>query len=74
MSVQMASTCHAVIRHFREFDGYAADVAHGKVVRKPKLRDFPSAFWGWCWEAGVRLRQFEFPVRGGAVQPKQCQA
>ena len=31
MSVQMAEyVCHAVIRHFREFDGYEADVASGK--------------------------------------------
>ncbi len=28
MSVQMAEyVCHAVIRHFREFDGYEADIA-----------------------------------------------
>ena len=32
MSVQMAEyVCHAVIRHFREFDGYEADVKAGKV-------------------------------------------
>ena len=31
MSVQMAEyVCHAVIRHFREFDAYEADVADGK--------------------------------------------
>ncbi len=33
MSVQMAEyVCHAVIRHFREFDGYEADVRAGQVV------------------------------------------
>ena len=30
MAVQMAEyVCHAVIRHFREFDAYAADIAAG---------------------------------------------
>ena len=49
MSVQMAEyVCHAVIRHFREFDGYAADVATGKwSYRKPNLReDFPIGVLG----------------------------
>jgi glyoxylate/hydroxypyruvate reductase A len=33
MSVQMAEyVCHAVIRHFREFDGYEADVRAGPLV------------------------------------------
>jgi glyoxylate/hydroxypyruvate reductase A len=33
MSVQMAEyVCHAVIRHFREFDGYEADVRQGPLV------------------------------------------
>ena len=33
MSVQMAEyVCHAVIRHFREFDRYEADTAEGNVV------------------------------------------
>ena len=32
MAVQMAEfVCHAVIRHFRELDGYEADVAAGQV-------------------------------------------
>ena len=40
MSVQMAEyVCHAVIRHFREFDGYDADTAAGKwSYRKPRSR------------------------------------
>src|SRR5450830_1918075 len=40
MSVQMAEfVAHAVIRHFRELDGYEADVAQGKwSYRKPRLR------------------------------------
>jgi glyoxylate/hydroxypyruvate reductase A len=39
MSVQMAEyVCHAVIRHFREFDGYEADMAAGPswAYRKPR--------------------------------------
>ncbi|HWS05310.1 MAG TPA: glyoxylate/hydroxypyruvate reductase A, partial [Burkholderiaceae bacterium] len=44
MSVQMAEyVCHAVIRHFREFDGYEADVRQGRwSYRKPRNRaEFP---------------------------------
>ena len=44
MSVQMAEfVCHALIRHFREFDGYEDDVAALKwSYRKPRLRaDYP---------------------------------
>ena len=49
MSVQMAEyVCHALIRHFREFDGYEADVAQGKwSFRKPRRRaDFPVGIMG----------------------------
>ena len=49
MSVQMAEyVCHAVIRHFREFDGYEADVADGNwSYRKPRLRsDFTVGVMG----------------------------
>jgi glyoxylate/hydroxypyruvate reductase A len=40
MSVQMAEyVCHAVIRTFREFDGYEADVRQGRwSYRKPRSR------------------------------------
>ena len=40
--------CHAVIRHFREFDGYEADMAAGRWgYRKPRLRsDFPIGVMG----------------------------
>lgn len=83
MSVQMAEyVCHAVIRHFREFDGYAADVATGKwSYRKPNLReDFPIGVLG-LGVLGQRvcaaLAQFDFPVRGWsrsakAVKGVQC--
>ena len=70
MSVQMAEyVCHAVIRHFREFDGYEADAAQGKwSYRKPRLRaDFPVGVMG-LGVLGERvsraLAQFEFPVMG----------
>jgi len=70
MSVQMAEyVCHAVIRHFREFDGYEADVAQGKwSYRKPRMRqDFPVGVMGLGVlgeRVGRALAQFDFPVRG----------
>ena len=70
MAVQMAEyVCHAVTRHFREFDGYAKDIAlQNWTFRKPKLRvDFPVGVMG-LGVLGSRvaqaLKQFEFPVRG----------
>lgn len=77
MSVQMAEyVCHALIRHFREFDHYAADVAQGKwSFRKPRLReDFPVGIMG-LGVLGQRVaravRQFEFPVLGWSRSAKQ---
>ena len=76
MSVQMAEyVCHAVIRHFREFDGYEADVAQGRwSYRKPRARaDFPVGVMG-LGVLGQRvagaLRQFDFPVRGWSRSAK----
>ena len=76
MSVQMAEyVCHAVIRHFREFDGYEADVAQGKwSYRKPRLRkDFPVGVMG-LGVLGRRvsqaLAQFDFPVMGWSRSAK----
>lgn len=70
MSVQMAEyVCHAVIRHFREFDAYATDTAAGRwSYRKPRLRaDFPVGVMG-LGVLGARvaraLAQFDFPVLG----------
>ncbi|MDD5333861.1 MAG: glyoxylate/hydroxypyruvate reductase A [Rhodoferax sp.] len=70
MSVQMAEyVCHAVIRYFREFDGYEADVKAGKwSYRKPRERAlFPVGVMG-LGVLGQRvaqaLTQFEFPVLG----------
>ncbi len=76
MSVQMAEyVCHAVIRHFREFDGYEADVAQGKwSFRKPQDRaDFPVAVLG-LGVLGERVAKslalFDFPVHGWSRSPK----
>jgi glyoxylate/hydroxypyruvate reductase A len=76
MSVQMAEyVCHAVIRHFREFDGYDVDVAQGRwSYRKPRSRaDFAVGVMG-LGVLGSRvaqaLRGFEFPVNGWSRSPK----
>ena len=76
MSVQMAEyVCHAVIRHFREFDGYEADVQQGRwSYRKPRSRaDFAVGVMG-LGVLGSRvaqaLRVFEFPVNGWSRSPK----
>lgn len=77
MSVQMAEyVSHAVIRHFREFDGYEADVKQGKwSYRKPRLRtDFPVGVMGLGVlgeRVATTLRQFEFPVLGWSRSPKE---
>ncbi|MBX3611211.1 MAG: glyoxylate/hydroxypyruvate reductase A [Hydrogenophaga sp.] len=70
MSVQMAEyVCHAVIRHFREFDAYEADVKAGRwSYRKPRLRtDFPVGVMG-LGVLGERVARaltvFDFPVHG----------
>ena len=76
MSVQMAEyVCHAVIRHFREFDKYEADTAGGKwSYRKPRLRqDYPVGVMG-LGVLGERvsraLGQFDFPVMGWSRSPQ----
>ena len=76
MSVQMAEyVCHAVIRHFREFDGYEADTAAGKwSYRKPRVRqDFSVGVMG-LGVLGQRvckaLQQFEFPLLGWSRSEK----
>lgn len=76
MSVQMAEyVCHAVIRHFREFEGYDADTQAGQwSFRKPRQRaDFPVGVMG-LGVLGERvakaLQVFEFPVNGYSRSPK----
>jgi glyoxylate/hydroxypyruvate reductase A len=76
MSVQMAEfVCHAVIRHFREFDGYDADTQAGKwSYRKPRSRaDFAVGVMG-LGVLGERVAQalqvFDFSVNGYSRSPK----
>ena len=76
MAVQMAEyVCHAVIRHFREFDAYEADMAAGRWgYRKPRLRsEFPIGVMG-LGVLGERvakaLAQFDFPVSGWSRSAK----
>lgn len=76
MSVQMAEyVCHAVIRHFRELDGYEVDMGQGKwSFRKPRSRvDFPVGVLG-LGVLGERVAkavaQFDFPVNGWSRSPK----
>ncbi len=70
MSVQMAEyVCHALIRHFREFEAYEADAREGRwSFRKPRSRaDFPVGILG-LGVLGQRVARavamFEFPVNG----------
>jgi glyoxylate/hydroxypyruvate reductase A len=76
MSVQMAEyVCHAVIRHFREFDAYEADIRAGKwSYRKPlERKDFPVGVMG-LGVLGARVAQsvaqFDFPVMGWSRSAK----
>lgn len=79
MSVQMAEyVCHALIRHFREFDGYEADVGQGKwSYRKPRSRaDFPVGVMG-LGVLGERVAkavaQFDFSVMGWSRSAKSIE-
>ncbi|GAA4353171.1 glyoxylate/hydroxypyruvate reductase A [Variovorax defluvii] len=76
MSVQMAEyVCHALIRHFREFDFYEAEARAGRwAFRKPRERaEFPVGVMG-LGVLGERVAravaQFEFPVNGWSRSPK----
>lgn len=77
MSVQMAEyVCHAVIRRFREFDAYEADVATGKwSYRKPRTRaDFPVGVMGLGVlgsRVALALKQFDLPVLGWSRSAKR---
>ncbi len=79
MSVQMAEyVCHALIRHFREFDVYEAEARAGRwVYRKPRERaDFPVGIMG-LGVLGERVAkavaQFEFPVLGWSRSRKEIE-
>jgi glyoxylate/hydroxypyruvate reductase A len=70
MGVQMAEyVCHALIRHFREFDIYAHQAAQGDwTQRPPRTRSaFPVGVMGLGVlgeKVAQAVRQFEFPVLG----------
>ncbi|HSV80961.1 MAG TPA: glyoxylate/hydroxypyruvate reductase A [Ramlibacter sp.] len=76
MAVQMAEfVCHALIRHFREFDVYERDVAQGQwTSHEPRRRaDYPVGVLGLgvLGERVARAVQaFEFPVRGWSRSPR----
>jgi glyoxylate/hydroxypyruvate reductase len=77
MSVQMAEyVCHAVIRHYRELDGYEADTRAGKwSFRKPRSRaDFPVGVLG-LGVLGQRVARalavFDFTVHGWSNSARQ---
>ena len=79
MSVQMAEfVCHAIIRYFREFDGYEADTRAGTwSYRKPRSRaDFPVGVLG-LGVLGARVAKslavFDFPVHGWSQSAKQIE-
>lgn len=76
MAVQMAEyVCHAVIRHFRELDRYAADISQGRWTVHPSRNrgDFAVGVMG-LGVLGARVAQalahFEFPVNGWSRTPK----
>ncbi len=77
MSVQMAEyVCHALIRHFREFDVYEVDAREGVwSYRRPRARrDFPVGVMGLGVlgeRVGHAIAQFEFPVQGWSRSPRQ---
>ena len=79
MSVQMAEyVCHAVIRHFREFDAYEAAMRAGQwSYRKPRRRaDFAVGVMGLgvLGERVARaLQGFEFPVNGWSRSAKSIE-
>ena len=79
MSVQMAEyVCHALIRHFREFDIYEAETRQGRwSFRKPRQRaDWPVGIMG-LGVLGERVAKavaaFEFPVLGWSRTPRQIE-
>ncbi|SFM72119.1 glyoxylate/hydroxypyruvate reductase A [Variovorax sp. OV329] len=79
MSVQMAEyVCHALLRHFREFDVYEEEACNGRwVYRKPRERSqFPVGIMG-LGVLGQRVAravsQFEFPVLGWSRSPKRLE-
>ncbi|MDM0114867.1 glyoxylate/hydroxypyruvate reductase A [Variovorax sp. J22R133] len=79
MAVQMAEyVCHALIRHFREFDAYEAEAREGQwVYRRPRNRiDFPVGIMGMGvlgQRVAKAIGQFEFPINGWSRTPKEVE-
>ena len=79
MAVQMADyVCHALLRHFREFDVYAQSAAQQKwAPRGPRRRqDFPVGVMG-LGALGQRVARsvaaFDFPVFGWSQSAKSIE-
>ena len=77
MGVQMAEyVCHALIRHFREFEAYAGQAAQELWKQRPARRrvDFPVGIMG-LGVLGERVaqavRQFGFPLVGWSRTPRR---
>lgn len=77
MGVQMAEyVCHALIRHFREFEIYGQQAARSDWnQRPPRTRDeFPVGIMGLGVlgeKVAQAVRQFEFPVLGWSRTARQ---
>lgn len=76
MAAQMAEyVCHFLLRHYRAFDAYEADMRQGQwTFRAPRERaDFPVGIMG-LGALGSRVAQaaldLEFPVNGWSRTPK----
>lgn len=76
MAAQMVEfVCHALLRLFRDMDGYQTDARAGRWVRRePALRsDFPVGVMGLGvlgTQVAQAVRGFGFPVQGWSRQPK----
>jgi len=79
MAVQMADyVCHALLRHFREFDVYADSTAAGQWTQRPprSRSQFPVGVMG-LGMLGQRVARtvaaFDFPVFGWSQSPKEIE-
>ncbi len=77
MAVQMAEyVCHALIRHFREYDIYGAQALESHwAQRTPRTRsEFPVGIMGLGVlgeKVAQAVRQFEFPLVGWSRTPRR---
>ena len=79
MGVQMAEyVCHALIRHFREFESYQQQAVHSDwTQREPRTRaEFPVGIMGLGVlgaKVAQAVRQFVFPVLGWSRTARQIE-